>query len=114
VAAHRDPHLRAVTLSFKRLGQAPGDATADQLDAAADLLDRYCAGEARVTHAQNLLLPWVRVSDLPALWKEARALGLATANIGLLTDMIACPGGDYCDLANARSLPIAEAITQRY
>ncbi|MEY4711917.1 MAG: hypothetical protein RIS88_1367 [Pseudomonadota bacterium] len=114
VAAHRDPHRRAVTLSFKRLGQAPGDATADQLDAAARLVDRYSAGEARVTHSQNLLLPWVRVSDLPALWRDARALGLATANIGLLTDMIACPGGDYCDLANARSLPIAEAITQRY
>jgi sulfite reductase (NADPH) hemoprotein beta-component len=114
VAAHRDPHLRAVTLSFKRLGQAPGDATADQLDAAADLVERYSAGEARVTHGQNLLLPWVRVSDLPTLWQEARKLGLATANIGLLTDMIACPGGDYCDLANARSLPIAEAITQRY
>jgi sulfite reductase (NADPH) hemoprotein beta-component len=114
VAAHRDPHLRAVTLSFKRLGQAPGDATADQLDAAADLADRYSSGEARVTHSQNLLLPWVRVSDLPALWRDARALGLASANIGLLTDMIACPGGDYCDLANARSLPIAEAITQRY
>ena len=114
VAAHRDPHLRAVTLSFKRLGQAPGDATADQLDAAADLVDRFSAGEARVTHSQNLLLPWVRVSDLPALWQAARGLGLATANIGLLTDMIACPGGDYCDLANARSLPIAEAITQRY
>ena len=114
VAAHRDPHLRAVTLSFKRLGQAPGDATADQLDAAADLVDRFSAGEARVTHSQNLLLPWVRVSDLPTLWEAARALGLASANIGLLTDMIACPGGDYCDLANARSLPIAEAITQRY
>ncbi len=114
VAAHRDPHLRAVTLSFKRLGQAPGDATADQLDAAADLVDRFSAGEARVTHSQNLLLPWVRVSDLPALWEAARALGLASANIGLITDMIACPGGDYCDLANARSLPIAEAITQRY
>ncbi len=114
VAVHRDPHLRAVTLSFKRLGQAPGDATADQLDAAADLVDRFSAGEARVTHSQNLLLPWVRVSDLPELWEAARALGLASANIGLITDMIACPGGDYCDLANARSLPIAEAITQRY
>ena len=114
VALHRDPHLRAVTLSFKRLGQAPGDATADQLDAAADLIDRFSAGEARVTHSQNLVLPWVRVSDLPDLWHAARALGLASANIGLLTDMIACPGGDYCDLANARSLPIAEAITQRY
>jgi sulfite reductase (NADPH) hemoprotein beta-component len=114
VAAHRDPHRRAVTLSFKRLGQAPGDATADQLDAAADLADRYSAGEARVTHSQNLLLPWVRVSDLPALWRDARALGLASANIGLLTDMIACPGGDLCALANARSIPVAAEITERY
>jgi sulfite reductase (NADPH) hemoprotein beta-component len=114
VVAHKDPHLRAVTLSFKRLGQAPGDATGDQLDIAADLAERFSAGEARVTHDQNLLLPWVRVEHLPALWQAARAAGLAKANIGLLSDMIACPGGDYCSLANARSLPIAEAITQRY
>ncbi|MES2481137.1 MAG: nitrite/sulfite reductase [Pseudomonadota bacterium] len=114
VAAHKDPHLRAVTLSFKRLGQAPGDATGEQLDIAADLAERFSAGEARVTHDQNLLLPWVRVEDLPALWLAARAAGLAKANIGLLSDMIACPGGDFCALANARSLPIAEAITQRY
>ncbi len=114
VAAHRDPHLRAVTLSFKRPGQAPGDATGQQLDIAADLAERFSAGEARVTHDQNLLLPWVRVGDLPALWQAARKAGLASANIGLLTDMIACPGGDFCALANARSLPIAEAITQRY
>ena len=114
VVAHKDPHLRAVTLSFKRLGQAPGDATGDQLDIAADLTERFSAGEARVTHDQNLLLPWVHVEQLPALWHAARAAGLAKANIGLLSDMIACPGGDYCSLANARSLPIAEAITQRY
>ena len=114
VAAHKNPALRAVTLSFKRVGQAPGDATGEQLDIAADLVDRFSAGEARVTHDQNLLLPWVRVEDLPALWEAARQAGLATANIGLLTDMIACPGGDFCALANARSLPIAEAITQRY
>jgi sulfite reductase (NADPH) hemoprotein beta-component len=114
VAAHRDPHLRAVTLSFKRPGQAPGDATGEQLDIAADLAERFSAGEARVTHDQNLLLPWVRAQDLPALWQAARQAGLASANIGLLTDMIACPGGDFCALANARSLPIAEAITQRY
>ena len=111
---HRNPELRAVLLSFKRLGQAPGDATADQLDAAADLAARFSAGEARVTHEQNLLLPWVHQDDLPELWAAARKLGLARANIGLLTDMIACPGGDFCSLANARSLPIAEAITQRY
>jgi sulfite reductase (NADPH) hemoprotein beta-component len=114
VAAHRDPHLRAVTLSFKRLGQAPGDADATQLEAAADLADRFSAGEARVTHHQNLLLPWVHADDLPELWAAARKAGLARPNIGLLTDMIACPGGDFCSLANARSIPIAEAITQRY
>jgi sulfite reductase (NADPH) hemoprotein beta-component len=114
VHEHRNPRLRAVTLSFKRLGQAPGDANADQLDAAAELADRFSAGEARVTHEQNLLLPWVHQDDLPELWAAARKLGLAKPNIGLLTDMIACPGGDFCSLANARSLPIAEAITQRY
>jgi len=114
VAAHKNPDLRAVTLSFKRLGQAPGDATADQLTIAADLADRFSAGEARVTHEQNLLLPWVRCDELPELWRAARKAGLARPNIKLLTDMIACPGGDFCSLANARSIPIAEAITERY
>ena len=114
VRAHKNPALRAVTLSFKRLGFAPGDATADQLDAAADLADAFSAGEVRVTHEQNLLLPWVAASDLPALWLAARALGVAKANIGLLTDMITCPGGDLCALANARSIPLAQAITERY
>jgi sulfite reductase (NADPH) hemoprotein beta-component len=114
VLAHRNPQLRAVILSFKRLGQAPGDATGEQLDAAAELADRFSAGEARVTHEQNLLLPWVHQDDLPELWAAARKLGLARPNIGLITDMIACPGGDFCSLANARSLPIAEAITQRF
>jgi sulfite reductase (NADPH) hemoprotein beta-component len=114
VIAHRNPQLRAVTLSFKRLGYAPGDATAEQMEFAADLADRFSAGEARVTHEQNLLLPWVHQDDLPELWAAARKAGLAKPNIGLLTDMIACPGGDFCSLANARSLPIAEAITQRF
>ena len=114
VRAHKNPALRAVTLSFKRLGHAPGDATADQLDAAADLADRFSAGEVRVTHEQNLLLPWVRAAELPALWQAARRLGVAKANIGLLTDMITCPGGDLCALANARSIPLAQAITERY
>ena len=114
VAAHKNPALRAVTLSFKRLGQAPGDATAKQLDIAADLADQFSAGEVRVTHDQNLLLPWVNNEQLPALWAAARQAGLANSNIRLLTDMIACPGGDFCALANARSLPIAEAITERY
>ncbi len=114
VAPHQNPDLRAVTLSFKRLGQAPGDATADQLDVAADLADRFSAGEVRVTHDQNLLLPWVRCDELPELWRAARKSGFARPNIRLLTDMIACPGGDFCSLANARSIPIAEAITERY
>ena len=114
VKPHQNPALRAVTLSFKRPGQAPGDATADQLDAAAALVAKFSAGEARVSHSQNLVLPWVRLDQLHALWLEAKALGLAQPNIGLLTDMITCPGGDYCALANARSLPLAAAITERY
>ncbi|MEY4644558.1 MAG: hypothetical protein RLZZ596_1389 [Pseudomonadota bacterium] len=114
VAPHKLPQLRAVTLSFKRLGQAPGDATADQLDAVAELADRYSLGELRVSHEQNLVLPWVRCDQLTDLWRGARKLGLAKPNIGLLTDMITCPGGDFCGLANARSIPLAEAIAQRY
>ena len=114
VRPHRHPQLRAVILSFKRPGYAPGDATADQMDAAAQLADQFSAGEMRVTHEQNLLLPWVRHDQLAQVYQAARALGLAKANIGLLTDMIACPGGDFCALANARSLPIAETITERY
>ncbi len=114
VAAHKNPLLRAVTLSFKRPGAAPGDASAEVMEAAADLADRFSASELRVTHHQNLLLPWVHVNDLPALYAEARRLGLAQSNIGLLSDMIVCPGGDFCSLANARSLPIAQALTERY
>jgi sulfite reductase (NADPH) hemoprotein beta-component len=114
VRGHRLPAMRAVTLSFKRVGFAPGDADADTIDALAQLADRFSAGEARLTHEQNLMLPWVFESDLPALYEAARALGLAQPNIGLLTDMIACPGGDFCSLANARSLPIAAALTERY
>jgi len=114
VKPHKNPALRAVTLSFKRLGDAPGDASAQQLDGAADLADRFSAGEVRVTHEQNLLLPWVPEAQLPALWQAARQLGVARANIGLLTDMIACPGGDFCALANARSISIAESIAARY
>ena len=111
---HRLPGYRAVTLPLKRLGQAPGDTTDAQMDAAADLADRYSHGELRVTHDQNLLLPWVKQSDLFALWQAARDNSFATPNIGFLTDMIACPGGDFCALANARSIPIAEAITERF
>ena len=114
VHAHRLPGYKAVTLSLKRAGLPPGDVTADQMDAAADLAERYSQGELRVSHDQNLLLPWVRESELRALWLAAREDGFATPNIGLLTDMIACPGGDLCALANARSIPIAAAITERF
>ena len=114
VRAHKVPGWCAVTLSLKRPGQAPGDATADQMDAAADLADRYSLGELRVTHEQNLLLPWVRASDLPALHAAAREAGYGSPNIGLLTDIIACPGGDFCALANARSIPIAADLAERY
>jgi sulfite reductase (NADPH) hemoprotein beta-component len=104
--AHRLPGYRAVTLSLKRAGQAPGDATDAQMDAAADLADRYSAGELRVTHQQNLVLPWVRVTELPALWQAARAASFATPNSGRLTDMFCCPGGDGWSLANARAVPV--------
>jgi sulfite reductase (NADPH) hemoprotein beta-component len=114
VRGHRRPGLRTVTLSFKRPGSAPGDADADTLDALARLAEQFSAAEARITHEQNLMLPWVHEADLPALYEAARGLGLAQPNIGLLTDLIACPGGDFCSLANARSLPIAAAITERY
>jgi sulfite reductase (NADPH) hemoprotein beta-component len=114
VHSHRLSGYRAVTLSLKRAGQPPGDASAHQMDLAADLADRFSAGELRVSHDQNLVLPWVRVSDLPALWQAAREAAFATPNIGYLTDMIACPGGDLCALANARSIPIAAAITERF
>jgi sulfite reductase (NADPH) hemoprotein beta-component len=114
VHAHRVAGYRAVTLSLKRVGIAPGDATDRQMDAAADLAERFSAGELRVTHDQNLLLPWVREGDLHAMWRAAQRECFATPNIGLLTDMIACPGGDFCALANARSIPIAAAITERF
>jgi sulfite reductase (NADPH) hemoprotein beta-component len=114
VHPHQVSGYRAVTLSLKRSGQAPGDATDQQMDKAADLADLYSHGELRVSHDQNLVLPWVRESELYALWQAARDASFATPNIGLLTDMIACPGGDFCSLANARSLPLAEELTTRY
>jgi sulfite reductase (NADPH) hemoprotein beta-component len=114
VHAHKNPKLRAVTLSLKRVGQSPGDATPEQMELAAQLADEFSHGEIRVTHDQNLLLPWVSCDALPLLWKAARKAGFATSNIGLLSDMIACPGGDFCSLANARILPIAQVITERY
>ena len=114
VHAHQVAGYRAVTLSLKRAGLPPGDATADQMDTAASLASDFSHAELRVTHDQNLLLPWVREADLPALFEAARAAGFATPNIGLLTDMINCPGGDFCALANARSIPVAAAITERF
>ena len=114
VHAHKVPGYAAVTLSLKKTGVPPGDATADQMDAIADLADRFSFAELRVTHEQNLLLPDVRQSDLYAVWQEAQALELATANVGLITNIIACPGGDYCSLANAKSIPVAEAIQRRF
>jgi len=114
VHAHQVPGWKAVTLSLKRAGLPPGDATADQMDTAAALSERFSLGELRVSHDQNLVLPWVRQADLPALFEAARSAGFATPNIGLITDMINCPGGDFCALANARSIPVAAAITERF
>jgi len=114
VHAHQVPGYKAVTLSLKRPELPPGDATDSQMDAAAALSTRFSHGELRVTHDQNLLLPWVLESDLAALFEAARAATFATPNIGLITDMINCPGGDFCALANARSIPVAAAITERF
>jgi sulfite reductase (NADPH) hemoprotein beta-component len=111
---HKVPGYAAVTLSLKKTGVPPGDVTAEQMDAIADLADRYSFGELRVSHEQNLVLADVRQSDLLAVWQEARRLGLATPNLGLLTNIIACPGGDFCALANAKSIPVAEAIQRRF
>jgi sulfite reductase (NADPH) hemoprotein beta-component len=112
--AHKVPGYRSVTLSLKQPGQIPGDISDQGLDAAADLCLRYGFGEARVSHEQNLILPDVEQAALPALHGELVALGWATANVGLLGNIISCPGGDYCALANARSIPVAQAIAQRF
>src|SRR6266850_2091579 len=114
VHPHKVPGYAAVTLSLKKTGVPPGDVTADQMDAIAELADRYSFGELRVSHEQNLILADVRQKDLVELWREARRLGLATPNLGLLTNIIACPGGDFCALANAKSIPVAEAIQRRF
>ena len=111
---HRVPGYRIVTLSLKSAGYAPGDITAEQMELVADLADKYSFGELRSTHQQNLVLADVPVSDLYALWQDLQSADLATANIGLLTDMICCPGGDFCALANAKSIPVAEAIQTRF
>ena len=114
LVAHKQPGYAIVNLSLKPTGGVPGDATAEQMDAIADLADRYSFGEIRVTHEQNLTFPHVRQQDLYPLWRALASLGLATPNIGQVTDIIACPGLDYCSLANARSIPIAQMITERF
>jgi len=114
VHAHKQAGYRAVTLSLKPHGHAPGDITSEQMAVVADLSDAYSFGELRASHEQNLILADVKLSDLLPLWEKARAAGLATPNIGLLTDIICCPGGDFCSLANAKSIPIAEAIQMQF
>jgi sulfite reductase (NADPH) hemoprotein beta-component len=115
VRDHQTPGYSSVILSLKPHGtHAPGDATVEQMNAIADLADRYSFGELRVTHEQNLVLADVETNRLIDLWKETKAHGLALSNIGLLTDIIACPGGDFCSLANAKSIPIAKAIQERF
>jgi sulfite reductase (NADPH) hemoprotein beta-component len=112
--SHRVAGYRSVSLSLKATGYAPGDITDSQMEAVAELADRYCFGELRATHQQNLVLADVEQSSLLELWQALTGLNLATANIGYLTDLICCPGGDYCSLANAKSLPVAEAIQDRF
>ena len=114
VANHKVPGYAIVTLSLKPEGGTPGDATAEQMDAIADLADRYSFGEIRVGHEQNLVLPHVAQRDLPAVWRALDAVGVALPNVNFISDIISCPGLDYCSLANARSIPIAQEITRRF
>ncbi|MEE4191554.1 MAG: nitrite/sulfite reductase, partial [Halieaceae bacterium] len=111
---HRVQGYRIVNLSLKATGYAPGDISDTQMEAVADLADAYSFGEVRTTHQQNLVLADVAGQDLFSLWEALSKLGLATPNIGHLTDIICCPGGDYCSLANAKSIPVAEAIQERF
>jgi sulfite reductase (NADPH) hemoprotein beta-component len=110
---HKQPGYAIVTISLKPIGGIPGDASADQMDAVADLAEKYSFDEVRVTHEQNLVLPHVRIQDLRTVYDSLKAIGLAESNAGLATDIIACPGLDYCALANARSIPIAQRISER-
>jgi sulfite reductase (NADPH) hemoprotein beta-component len=114
VANHKAPGYAIVTLSLKPEGVTPGDATAEQMDAIADLADRYSFGEIRVGHEQNLVLPHVAQRDLHALWRALDSVGVATPNVGLVSDIISCPGLDYCSLANTRSIPVAQELTRRF
>jgi sulfite reductase (NADPH) hemoprotein beta-component len=114
IAAHKQPGYAIATITLKTPGQVPGDATSQQMDVIADLMDAFSLGEVRVTHEQNLVLPHVRKKDLPAIFARLQELDFAAPNAGLITDIIACPGLDYCDLANARSIPIAQKIAKRF
>ena len=114
VAAHKAPGYAIATISLKPAGGIPGDATAEQMELIADLAERYSFDELRVTHAQNLVLPHVRKADLYAVWQALDGAGLAEANLDLIGDIIACPGLDYCSLANARSIPLAQKISSRF
>jgi len=112
--AHKQPGYVIVTASLKPIGGAPGDASADQMDAVADLAESYSSDEIRVSHEQNLILPHVALDDLPAVYDRLAAMELATANVGAISDIIACPGLDYCALATARSIPVAQRLSQHF
>jgi sulfite reductase (NADPH) hemoprotein beta-component len=114
VHAHKQPGYAIVTISLKPTGGIPGDASADQIRLMADLAKAHSFDELRVTHAQNIVLPHVKKADLYALWQKLDAAGLASANLDLISDIIACPGLDYCSLANARSIPVAQKISERF
>ena len=114
IAAHKEPGYAIVNISLKPIGKTPGDCTAEQMEAVADIADKFALSEIRVAHEQNLTLVHVRKKDLHEVWKALDAAGLATPNVGLVTDQIACPGLDYCNLANARSIPIAQGISERF
>ena len=114
VSAHKHPSYASVTISLKGHGDTPGDATSEQMRAIADLAEKFAHDELRISHEQNIVLPHVAQADLPGIYRTLKAIGLATANIGLISDIIACPGMDYCALATARSIPIAQDIALRY
>ena len=114
VSEHRHPDYGIATISLKPIGGIPGDVSAEQMELIADLAERYGHGEIRVSHEQNLVLPHVARADLKAVYDALAGAGLATANAGLITDIIACPGLDYCTLANARSIPVAQQISERF
>jgi sulfite reductase (NADPH) hemoprotein beta-component len=114
VVTHKQPGYAIVNISLKPVGGIPGDASADQIELIADLTERYSLDEVRVTHAQNIVLPYVKKADLYALWQQLDETGLGESNLNLITDMIACPGLDYCSLANARAIPVAQKIADRF